>query len=125
MPVKMSGKQFKEWLVSDWGPDAMWDEYHYTVDGAEVLDDDNFDDTTIPDAAKVVLTAGTIYLDQRDIMRSATVSAVTHAKKWLKAQTTVTLLVEVPREIADRVESSISQIGVHPGGRAKVVGRFG
>lgn len=124
MPVKMTGAQFKAWLNSDWGPDAMWEEEDYTVNGAEVLEDESYDTDKIADTDVVVLKSGIIFTDQNDIRHCPTISAVTHAKGWLKAQSTVTLMVDVPREHADWFATTIKGMGVNHE-YAKIVGRIG
>jgi hypothetical protein len=120
----MTGAQFKAWLNSDWGPDAMWEEEDYTVNGAEVLEDEQYDTDKIADTDVVVLKSGIIFTDQNDIQHCPTISAVTHAKSWLKAQSTVTLMVDVPREHVEFFNEQFGGMSFN-GKQAKVVGRIG
>ena len=122
MPVKMTGAQYKAFLAADWGPDAMWEEEAVTVDGDD-FDTCDGDVGAIPDASLVVLTGGVIIPDQM-ARQTQEIDAERFARKWLKAQTTVTLMVDVPREHADWFASSIKGMGVNKE-FAKIVGRIG
>ena len=125
MPVKMTGAQFKAWLATEWGPNAMWEETEVLRNGELVEQDVDSDPGIYADTDTVTLVAGTIIPDQ-----NATPSAMEYldalkvARKWLKSQTTVTLMVDVPREHADFFAKSFESTGVNKQ-MAKVTGRIG
>jgi len=125
MPVKMTGAQFKAWLASDWGPDAMWEDTQVIRNGELVDEERDSDPAAYADGDTVILVGGTIIPDQSvAASQMEYVDAVKHAKKWLKSQSVVTLMVEVPREHADWFAKSFEGTGVNKQ-MAKVVSRFG
>lgn len=120
MPVKMTGAQFKAFWAAEWGPNAMIEEEAVTVDGEE-FDTIDGDVAAISDASRVTLAGGIIIPDQM-AHRQAEINAENFARKWLKAQTTVTLMVEVPREHANDFAERIGCLG-RDGVKAKIVGK--
>jgi hypothetical protein len=122
MAVRMTGAQFKAFWGAEWGPNAMIEEEAVTVDGEEFDTCDGIVEE-IPDASRVIMTGGIIIPDQM-AHRQAEINAENFARKWLKAQTTVTLLVEVPREHADDFAERIGCLG-RDGIKAKIVGKTG
>ena len=121
MTVKMTGAQFKAFLAAEWGPDAYWEETEITVNGEPMPDD--CDDAFVKDADTITITGGVIYQDQVHNPQSC-INAEPFARKWLKAQSTVTLMVEVPREHADWFAKSFQATGVNKQ-MAKVISRIG
>jgi hypothetical protein len=120
MAVKMTGAQYKAFLASNWGPDAMWEETEIFRNGERVPEEEDSDPSLYADGDIITIAAGTIIPDQdapaEDIVF---LDAVKFARKWLKAQNTVTLMVDVPREHADRFAQMIAEIGINSA-RAKV-----
>lgn len=122
MPVKMTGAQYKAFLAAEWGPDAYWEEAEIAVNGEPTPDDIN-EEEFIKDGDTVTITGGAICQDQVKHPHNW-INAEPFARKWLKAQKTVTLMVDVPRELADQFVTMIAALGTE-GNMAKVVGRVG
>lgn len=122
MPVKMTGAQYKAFLAADWGPDAYWEEAEISVNGQEAPED-GVDEASIKDTDVITITGGAICQDQ--VKRPHDwINAEPFARKWLKAQSTVTLMVDVPREHADQFVTMIQGVGTEHH-KAKIVGRIG
>jgi hypothetical protein len=118
----MTGAQYKAFLNSDWGPDAYWEEAEITING-NPIPEDGINDDAIKDSDTMVITGGAICQDQ--VKHPHTwINAEPFARKWLKSLSTVTLMVDVPREHADDYAARIGALG-RDGIRAKVVGRVG
>lgn len=102
MPVKLTGKDYKAFLNTEWGPDAIWEDYVLLVDGVIVNYDEayDFNENTIDDTSKVELRGGYIVLDQTKVPHTQ-IDAETFLRKWLKAQTHVSILVQVDRKQLD------------------------
>lgn len=125
MPVKMTGAQYKAFLATEWGPDAYWEDTEILKNGEAVEGDRDSDPTLYADADTVTILGGTIIPDQSlPPSQHEHIDAVKFARKWLKAQSTVTLVVEVPRQHAEWFASSIKGMGVNKE-FAKIVGRVG
>ncbi|WCS27196.1 hypothetical protein LOK46_10385 [Methylobacterium sp. NMS14P] len=125
MPVKMTGAQFKAFLATEWGPDAYWEDTEILKNGEEVDEGRDSDPTYYADTDTVTILGGTIIPDQSQPPSLIEyVDAVKFARKWLKAQSTVTLVVEVPREHAEWFASGIKGMGVNKE-FAKIVERIG
>lgn len=107
-------------MGSNWGPDAMWEETEILRNGEPVDEGSDSDPGEFKDSDIVSIIAGTIIPDQAAPAGSLEyIDAVKFARKWLKTQNTVTLMVDVPREHADRFAEMIADIGIN-NARAKV-----
>ena len=123
MPVKMTGAQYKAFMEADWGPDAMREEAEITINGEPVPEDFCDDERTLmKDGDLITVSGGVLYPDQTGRPRHF-IDAERFARKWLKDQSVVTLLVEVPREYSDQIAKLIAENGVN-NRMAKVVGRL-
>ena len=104
MTVKFTGKQFKEFWAEEW-PDSWWcDEEEVWVNG--ILWEDEAD---IEDTDQVKLVGGTIYTDEETNLQAMPLEK--YARKWLKAQNSVTFLVVVNKELADAVRAACKELG--------------
>ena len=88
--MKTTGAVWKEYLAS-W-PEAAWfDDSDVTING---VPDEEFGAGEIPDDAIVEFSAGIVYRDEGD---KYGVSLTSHFRAWLKAQDSITLIVQVPK----------------------------
>lgn len=110
MSVKLRGADYKAFMNDDavWAQDHWFEGCCYKIDGLEIEDED-FDEHTIPDAASVVVTGGVIYLGG-DI-NSPFVDLEKTLRAWLKARTVTTLVLEVANEKIDAVRSALAELG--------------
>lgn len=124
MPVKMTGRQYKAFLAASWGPDPMWEDTEILRNGKPVEQDNDSDPNGYADEDMVTIVAGTIIPDQSvPPGQHEHVDAVKFARQWLKAQSVVTLLVEVAREDADAVTTMINRFDIDQR-KPKVIGRI-
>lgn len=109
MSLKLSGKEFKEFLKADWGdPKAFWDDYCIKINDHEV---DDYDEDKIEDGDKIEILGGDIHLRPERV-----VDAVAFAKQWLDKYMNVFIVAQVPRDQAELFKTHIAQF---PG--AKIV----
>lgn len=103
MSVKMTGAEYKRYMASDdpafWPKDSFIDDTEVTVNG-DVYDGD---DSSIPDAADVVIVEGS-YFKNYD---SDGISLEAHFKRWRKAQSTVALVFDVPKDKEEVVREAV------------------
>lgn len=95
MPVKTTGKVLKQfWLLEEpWWPKDGWvDDDEYTVN--DVTQGEGFEPAQCQDTDLVTIVGGTIYSDKSD----KTKCLVKTFKKWLKTQTTVTVVLEMHKD---------------------------
>jgi hypothetical protein len=86
--VKIIGKEWNAFLNS-W-PDGWWyDDADEMVNGEESFE-------TIPDDATVVVTCGVLFKGQG--LNAPDADLLSEFRKWRKGQSTVTLVIEVPRD---------------------------
>ena len=124
MPVKMTGRQYKAFLAASWGPNAMWEDTEILRNGKPVEQDVDSEPDGFADEDIVTIVAGTIIPDQGlPPGQQEYIDAVKFARKWLKDQSVVTLLVEVAREDADAVTAMIDRFDIDQR-RPKVIGRM-
>ncbi|OGU22501.1 MAG: hypothetical protein A2580_08935 [Hydrogenophilales bacterium RIFOXYD1_FULL_62_11] len=105
MAIKTTGAEFKQWLESDWGQDAWWEDNVVKVDGAYV--DDDYDHSTIPDASAVVLEQGLILTEKG----AKNVDAVRHFRAWRAAQEHTYVVVKVPKDQLDAFLATLPSFG--------------
>jgi monoamine oxidase len=94
--VKMSGKDFKDFYNDPtlWAGEAYHDDVLILVNGAEFVSDAlDGDASTIADTDQVVVEYGVYYAPDGADKDLAAV-----ARRWLKARSTTTLLVEVAKD---------------------------
>ena len=102
--VKMTGAEYTAFTNSEWGPGWYWDETLFLLNGEEVDDIG----TVQPDD-KIVILDGVIY--KGSDYKADTVSALTFARRWLKAQTVTSVTVEVPNECVDAFKAEMKSLG--------------
>lgn len=125
MDVKMTGAQFKAFLAAEWGPDAYWEDTEILKNGEVADEDRDSDPTYYTDTDIVTIQGGTIIPDQSlPPSQLEHIDAAKFARKWLKAQSTVTLMVEVPREYAEFFKGQFGGMSFN-GKSAKVVSQIG
>jgi hypothetical protein len=103
---KMTGYEYKQFISADWDKmlgvtGAYMDAQEITVNG---VDEFSMDERSIQDTDKVVINGGCV-LANEDI----DLSLETLFTRWKKAQTTTTLVVEIPN---DSVEYLTQQVGI-------------
>jgi hypothetical protein len=109
-PVKMAGKEFREFwdcptVWGDPGDDqGYYDDAHITISGREL----GFEvsQATCPDDAPVTIYAASMEGGPNDGKDMADV-----ARKWLKRRDIVTLLVDVPRAKLEAVRAAVKVAG--------------
>ena len=90
--VKLTGQEYNEFCNSDvWGEDWYWDETLFLYNGKEV---DDLGELAPID--EVVVLEGTVF--KGSTHDAVAVDAVAFVRKWLKARTVVTVMVEVPKD---------------------------
>ncbi len=101
--VKMTGAQFNA-FVNDpiWPEEAYWDDTLFRLNGEEV---DDFD--KIEPSDEIVILEGYVFLGGNN----DTIMATTFARRWLKAQTHVVVMVTVPREQKDDLKNICMEMG--------------
>ena len=95
MPVKTTGKVLKQfWNAEEpWWPTNGWvDDDKYIVNGNVMVE--GFEPNEAKDADLVTIMAGAIYGGDEDGGKSL----VSTFKKWLKTQTTVTVVLEMHKD---------------------------
>ena len=105
--VKVVGKEWNRFYsdAEAW-PDGAWHEdEEITLDGKPIGDD--FDLSTVPDAAVLTVANGAVYF--RDTAAGPSLEA--HFKRWRKQQATIYFVVEAPREVVDGVRAAVAASG--------------
>ena len=105
MTVKTTGAEWNRFYADKtaW-PEGTWHEAEQIkVDGEEA----GGDLTSIHGSAVVTVSGGVVYFDE--VHEGPSLEA--HFKRWLKKQTTTVLIVEVPNEAAEAVQSAIANAG--------------
>lgn len=96
MTVKTTGLQYKAFIKSQdpafWPEGAWMDDAEVVVDGRPWNGD--VDEDQISDTAEVRVTGGVVFLSE-DADDGPSVEA--HLKRWLKAQTTMVVMVEIDK----------------------------
>lgn len=107
MTVKTTGAEFKRYYNDPvFWPEGAWrDDDVILVDGVEQED---IDVDKIPDAAKVTIEAGVVF---KSVSDDEGVNMGTHFRRWLKAQTLRTVLVEVDSTKFEAVVAAIKAAG--------------
>lgn len=107
MAEKTTGAEFKKFYSDPvFWPDGVWhDDEVVLVDGVA---QDDLDPDMIPDASKVVIECGVVFLHDDD---GEGVALDTYFRRWLKVQTTRSLVVEVSAEKLDAVVAAIKAAG--------------
>lgn len=92
MSLKMNGADFKRFYCDEafWGEGTWYEDAEITIDG---VDCDDPDIGAITDSAKVIVAGGVLF----DRSGNDTCSFETFARRWVKAQAKVTLVVEVDK----------------------------
>lgn len=114
MTVKMTGAQFKRyhtdkdpqtWPGEDNG-DTFYDEVVFYVDGVEQIDD--IDHSSLSDSAIVAIQGGVIISTDS---RIDGISVEAHARRWMKRQNTVVVMVECSKDQLEAVEAAVKGAG--------------
>jgi len=108
MAVKLTGAEWNRFYADQaFWPNGTWHEdEEISIDG-KVVEDGNFDLSSVPDTAKMTLSGGYVYW--KDVDEGASLEA--HFEGWRKQQSTTVLMVEVPHEAADAVRAAIVSAG--------------
>lgn len=105
MGVKTDGATFKRYYTDTspeaWPPETYFDDDLILVNGAEAIDRDLAE---VADTDLIEIQAGTVLLCADP---EKAVAMTTHFRRWLKKQTTVTLLVEVHRDYVDAMRNAV------------------
>ncbi len=107
MPVKMSGKEFNEFMASDWGDDVWLDDDDITVDGRNLLELSD-EEQDVPDTAGVVIKAGVLYRGDSSEVLSGLVQ---FARKWKKDQLVTKVVCEIPKDRYDAFVKAVHAVG--------------
>jgi len=106
--VKTTVGEWRRYLNAEWEhPDAWIDDEVATVDGVDVGTDGVAEH--VPDAASMVVSGGTVYyppdagLEDIDLCK--------HFRRWIKAQNTAFVLVEVDKSQADDFRELVKSFG--------------
>ena len=104
--MKITGKEFKEFMKSDWGHhDAYMEDEEILVDGAS---SDAIILTEIPDTSKVEIRGGMVYVEFDNREGKPLLSIL---RSWKKAQSTDRILVEFDKSKRDAIISAIKNAG--------------
>lgn len=95
--IKTIGLEFKQYYAdkSAWPKDAYHDDAVIIVDGVDA-DEEDLDLEKVADTAIITITGGGVYGLKAD--SSAAISMETHFRKWKKAQSFTTMVIQVPNE---------------------------
>lgn len=117
MSINTTGRDFKRFYNDDavWKPPgskegAYFDDVAIYVDGND-WEDTGKDYTDIPDDAKVSFSGGSWYPDQTTAAQYEGRNFETVFKKWRKAQTHTTIIVEVALENIDAMKAAVTAAG--------------
>lgn len=94
MATKMTGREFKSFYTDDWVGGAFWDDYEIEVNGTTLTED--YEKVAIQDTDRVRILSGVVYVD--GTYEGSQVAADTFARRWLKARTVDTVIVEIDKE---------------------------
>lgn len=101
--LKINGAEFKAWQAADWGhPEAHWDDYTMLIDSVEVED---YDPETLADTAVIEIYGGVVFVGEKEL------SPKTHFNRWKKAQTTVSVVVEIDKDRLEEFKAAVKAIG--------------
>lgn len=105
--VKTTGAEWNKFYNDPqiWGKEQWHDEVIITVDGVEVEDYE-----ALPDTAKVTIKGGYVVLSG-DFPTEHSPSMETYFRNWKKAQTSIFIVVECPRENYEAVTTAIKSAG--------------
>jgi hypothetical protein len=101
--LRMTGREFKAFTSSDWGPDWYWDECTFLHNDKEVDDIGVVEDTDL-----IVILGATIFKGQEP--HSEAIDGVAFARRWLKKHTSASLILEVPHEKLAEVKALIKGV---------------
>lgn len=105
--MKALGSDIVAFFNSEWPEDDYVDECSLSVDGEKIVKEDGTGD--FPLSEKYELQSfGEIYRENSDHVRSLD-SAF---RKWAKARTTVTMIVEVPKDKEEDIRAILRNAGV-------------
>ena len=107
MTVKTTGAEFKRFYFDDaYWPDGTWHEdEEIEVDGLPISEDLAIED--VPDTASMRIAGGVVM----GLADGSGPSVESYFKKWRKAQSTVSLLVECDKDKEDAVRSAVRAAG--------------
>ena len=106
--MKTTGAEWKRFYTDPiaW-PDGAWhEEEEITIDGREPPDDIDLAD--VSDSASMTVSGGIVFMSRND---DEGPTLELHFKRWRKAQKTVVLAIEVPRDLADAVALAVAAAG--------------
>ena len=107
MTVKTTGAEFKRFYFDDaYWPDGTWHEdEEIEVDGLPISEDLAIED--VSDAASMKITGGMVMV----LADSSYPSVESYFKKWRKAQSTVSFVVECDKDKEGAVRSAVRAVG--------------
>lgn len=101
--IKTFGYQYKQFINDDWGQNIC-DDVYLLVNGEEYEDDENL----IADDAKVVIDGGVVYTDPN--MDQELCSYESYFRRWRKAQTQTTVMVNVPLDKLEEFKKMLKDL---------------
>lgn len=109
--MKMSGADFRAFLdckdPSIWPPGLYIEEELLRIDGDEIEElPESFDPASIIE----IMGGSTAWESSADRER-ATPTLRTLARRWIKMQTTVNVVVSIPKKSMDQIASAVAKIG--------------
>lgn len=105
MPVKMIGKEFKEFYASDWGNDIYVDDPEVLVDGQD-LGDCSFED--VADSSVVTILSGALF---NGVTFAEAGDFVKFARAWKKRQLVSFVVCEVRKDLYDEFVKAVQEAG--------------
>jgi hypothetical protein len=107
MTTRTTGAEYKRFMADDtwWPAGAYHEDESIDVDGIALDGDTNVLD--LSDTAEIVIDGGIVF----DANGSDLAGFEAFFRKWKRAQSTVTMTVEVPRDKVDAVKRAIIKAG--------------
>lgn len=107
MSIKTNGAEWKRFYNDKvFWPEGHWhDDELMTLNGEESPED--WDLSEVPDSAALTIEAGCVF----DAAGDSVASLESHFKKWRKAQTTASVVVEIHKDKLDELKALVKTIG--------------
>jgi hypothetical protein len=105
--IKTTGAEWKRFYTDDtyWPDGAWWDDGEVRINGEEA--DSEVSLSEIPDDCVITVDGGVVIRPDND----DDISIEEYFNLWKKQQTTVTFVVDVPKEHADAVRAAVTFAG--------------
>lgn len=101
--LKMTGRQYNMLCDAEWGPDWYWDDTVFMHNGVEV-----YDIGTAKLTDEIILKEGTIHCGYEP--GAERLDALVFARAWFKKNNTISVVVEMPKDIRFEFEDSIRHL---------------